>query len=46
MSCNAKYSIRDGDPLPDVEVYRQTVESLQYACLTRLDISYSVNKLC
>lgn len=35
----------DGDPMDDPHLYRQVIGSLQYACLTRPDIAYVVNKL-
>lgn len=38
--------ISDGDPMDDPHLYHQVIGSLQYACLTRLDIAYVVNKLC
>ena len=39
----SKYS---GDPFPDGELYRQVVGALQYITMTRLDASFSVNRLC
>jgi histone deacetylase 1/2 len=38
--------ISDGDPMDDPHLYRQVIGYLQYACLTRPDIAYVVNKLC
>ncbi|XP_042487601.1 uncharacterized mitochondrial protein AtMg00810-like [Macadamia integrifolia] len=35
-----------GKPLVDASVYRSTIVALQYATLTRPDISFSVNKVC
>ncbi|KAJ8765724.1 hypothetical protein K2173_014846 [Erythroxylum novogranatense] len=34
-----------GDPLPDPYLYRRCIGALQYACLTRPDLAYAVNKL-
>ncbi|KAL6325928.1 hypothetical protein AAG906_038419 [Vitis piasezkii] len=39
-------SKHDGDPFHDVTLYRSTVGALQYLTLTRLDISFVVNKAC
>ncbi|CAN0920957.1 Retrovirus-related Pol polyprotein from transposon RE2 [Linum grandiflorum] len=35
-----------GTPFSDPHLYRQTVGSLQYATITRPDITYSVNRVC
>ncbi|GJS86351.1 GDSL esterase/lipase-like protein [Tanacetum coccineum] len=37
---------KEGDPFSDPTLYRQVVGSLQYATITRPDISYSVNRVC
>ena len=39
-------SKHDGDHFHDVTLYRRTVGALQYLTLTRLDISFVVNKVC
>ncbi|KAL5557941.1 hypothetical protein UlMin_034152 [Ulmus minor] len=39
-------SIYDGNPFPDETLYKSIVGSLQYVLFTRLEISYSVNKVC
>ena len=36
----------DGDPVPDPTLYRSLTGALQYATLTRPDISYSVQQAC
>jgi hypothetical protein len=41
----SKMSKFDGDALPNPSDYRQIVGALQYATLTRPDITYSVNQL-
>lgn len=35
-----------GDPFRDPKLYRQTVGSLQYATITRPDITFAVNRVC
>uniref|UniRef100_A0A3Q7IDP4 Uncharacterized protein n=1 Tax=Solanum lycopersicum TaxID=4081 RepID=A0A3Q7IDP4_SOLLC len=37
---------RDGPPAPDATSYRRIVGALQYATITRPDISYVVNRVC
>lgn len=39
-------SLANGDPLPDPTIYRRIVGVLQYVTLTRLDLSFAVNKAC
>lgn len=38
-------TINDGTPLPNPKDYRSFVGALQYLSLTRLDVTFSVNKL-
>ncbi|CAN1187706.1 Retrovirus-related Pol polyprotein from transposon RE1, partial [Linum perenne] len=37
---------RQGEPFDDPKLYRQTVGALQYATITRPDITYAVNRVC
>ncbi|CAN1262375.1 Retrovirus-related Pol polyprotein from transposon RE1 [Linum perenne] len=37
---------RHGEPFSDSTLYRQVVGSLQYATITRPDITYAVNRVC
>jgi hypothetical protein len=48
LSADEKLSLSDDDPLTsdDATNYRSVVGTLQYLTLTRLDISFSVNKVC
>jgi histone deacetylase 1/2 len=48
MSSSEKLSSYEGVPLQadDVTRYKSVVGALQYLTMTRLDISYSVNKVC
>jgi hypothetical protein len=43
-----KLSLRDGDPLSsgDTTKYKSVVGALQYLSFTRLDISFSMNRVC
>ncbi|KAL4565709.1 hypothetical protein LXL04_029812 [Taraxacum kok-saghyz] len=38
--------VLDGDPFSDHKLYRQVIGSLQYATITRPDITYAVNRVC
>jgi hypothetical protein len=42
LDVNAKLSAEKGDVVEDVKMYRQSVGSLIYLTITRLDLSYSV----
>lgn len=48
LSTSEKLSVHQGDLLGsnDATNYRSVVGALQYLTLTRLDLSYSVNKVC
>ncbi|XP_043696879.1 uncharacterized mitochondrial protein AtMg00810-like [Telopea speciosissima] len=46
MATSAQLSQSTGKPHEDATLYRSTVGALQYATLTRPDISYLVNKVC
>lgn len=46
MASTARLSQFTGETLLDATQYRSTVGALQYATLTWLDISFSVNKVC
>jgi hypothetical protein len=48
LPADEKLSLSDDDPLTsdDATNYRSVVGALQYLTLTRLNISFSVNKLC
>lgn len=35
-----------GDPVEDASLYRNIVGALQYATITRPEISYAVNRVC
>ncbi|KAJ8756354.1 hypothetical protein K2173_025166 [Erythroxylum novogranatense] len=45
MSVTHQLDHLEGEPLPDPYIYRRCIGALQYACLTRPDLSYAVNKL-
>jgi histone deacetylase 1/2 len=45
MAATASLSIHDGDPFEDPKLYRSVVGALQYATITRPDISFAVNKV-
>ncbi|KAD6796180.1 hypothetical protein E3N88_07076 [Mikania micrantha] len=46
MSTSHTLSLGDSPPFADPVKYRQIVGALQYATLTRPDISFAVNKVC
>ncbi|KAF5451074.1 hypothetical protein F2P56_031373 [Juglans regia] len=46
MSSSQKLSLFSGATYPDPSNYRSIVGALQYLSLTRLDISFAVNKVC
>jgi hypothetical protein len=46
MASSSALSVFTGKPMEDLSLYRSTVESLQYLSLTRLDLSYTVNRVC
>ena len=45
MASSTNLFVFEGDPLLDATLYRSTVGALQYLSLTRLDITFIVNKL-
>jgi hypothetical protein len=45
MSTTTSLSAFDGTTFDDPTLYRSTIGALQYLCITRPDISYTVNKL-
>jgi hypothetical protein len=46
MSPSKPLSLFDGEAFDDPSLYRSIVGSLQYLSLTRLDVSFAVNKVC
>ena len=44
FSSTSKASKHTGAPMTDPTIYRQTVGALQYATITRPDISFAINK--
>ncbi|XP_042497575.1 uncharacterized mitochondrial protein AtMg00810-like [Macadamia integrifolia] len=46
MSSSTKLSRNCGTPMTEPSLYRSAVGALQYATLTRPNISFSVNKVC
>ena len=46
MAPSCQLHISDGEPMDNPTLYRKTVGALQYACLTRPDLAFAVNKLC
>jgi len=45
LSATAPLTLHDGTPATDSTTYRKMIGALQYLNLTRLDISFSINKL-
>ncbi|XP_031262256.1 uncharacterized protein LOC116120449 [Pistacia vera] len=45
MAVGTKLALEDSEPFENPALYRSTVGALQYLTLSRLDISFSVNKL-
>ena len=45
MSSTEPLRLQDGSPLVNATEYRRTVGAMQYLSLTRMDISFAVNKL-
>ncbi|XP_017982353.1 PREDICTED: uncharacterized mitochondrial protein AtMg00810-like [Theobroma cacao] len=45
MATNVKLQLKDGTSLVEASDYRKLIGSLQYLSLTRLDITYAINKL-
>ncbi|KAL5572309.1 hypothetical protein UlMin_021906 [Ulmus minor] len=46
MVSNLKLTTTDGDPITNGTEYRSIVGALQYITITRLEISYCVNRVC
>lgn len=45
MSSSQPLQLNDGSPPTDATQFHQVIEALQYLSLTRLDVSFAVNKL-
>ncbi|KAJ1692595.1 hypothetical protein LUZ63_009293 [Rhynchospora breviuscula] len=45
MVANLSLSLHEGDPMDNPSLYRMTVGALQYATITRPDITFAVNKV-
>jgi hypothetical protein len=45
MSSTTSLTAHEGESFPDVTLFRSTIGALQYLSFTRLDISFTVNKL-
>ncbi|KAL6336283.1 hypothetical protein AAG906_014452 [Vitis piasezkii] len=46
MTSGLKISSQDGVPVENAQLYKSTVGALQYVTVTRLELAYSVNKVC
>ena len=46
MTSGLKISSQDGVPIENAQLYRSTIGALQYVIVTRLELAYSVNKVC
>lgn len=46
MSASIKLTLADGPLFDNPTLFRSTVRSIPYLSLTRLNITYSVNKVC
>lgn len=46
MASTCNLQLHKDESLVDPKLYRRTVGALQYACLTRPDLAFVVNKLC
>ena len=46
MSNSKSLTAFDGELFPDVTLFCRTIGSLQYLSLTRLDLSFAINRVC